>query len=138
MNNEKIEHQTQTILESFYEMVSEKDAESIANLFSDQFDWYIPKSDLLPWTGKQTEKSGIIKILRLLFEAHIDDQDQLEHDHIFIDGNQAAVFGKISRQVKKTEKRFTTDFCQKFTIQDGKITKFLMLEDTPQIENAFN
>jgi ketosteroid isomerase-like protein len=75
--------------------------------------------------------------LQLLFDAHVEGEDELTPDHIFIDGYEAAVFGTMSRKVKMTGKRFTTTFCQRFTIKEGKITKFLMLEDTPEIEKAF-
>lgn len=129
--------QTQDILDIFYKNVSEKNAELITTLFADKFEWYIPKSSKLAWTGKLREKSEITKNLKLLFEAHEDGHDFLETDHVFIEGNNAAVFGRMTRKVKKTGKNFTTDFCQRFTISNGKIIKFLMLEDTPEIEKAF-
>jgi ketosteroid isomerase-like protein len=125
------------ILNDFFQHVSDKNVEAVLSFFTDNVEWYIPKSDLLPWTGRLTTKVEIAKTFQLLFDAHVDGEDQLEIDKIFIDGNEAAVFGKASRVAKKTGKRFTTLFSQKFTIVDGKITNFLMLEDTPEIEKAF-
>jgi ketosteroid isomerase-like protein len=58
-------------------------------------------------------------------------------DHTFIDGKEAAVFGKAGRTVTKTGKKFKEPFCMRFTIENGLITKFLMLEDSHQIEKAF-
>ncbi|HEY5749790.1 MAG TPA: nuclear transport factor 2 family protein [Chryseolinea sp.] len=137
MNSSPENQQTQAILTGFYQSVAEKNPETIASFFADAVDWYIPKSNLLPWTGKLTKKSEIAKALQLLFDAHVDGEDQFEPGHLFIDGPEAAVFGKASRVVKKTGKRFTTPFCQRFTMAEGKITHFLMLEDTPEIEKAF-
>jgi ketosteroid isomerase-like protein len=125
------------ILNAFYQNIGERNAETAASFFADDIDWYIPKSNVLPWTGKLTKKSEIINTLQLIFDAHVIGEDQIEIDHIFVDGNEAAVFGKASRIAKKTGKRFSTQFCQRFTFSDGKITKFLMLEDTPEIEKAF-
>jgi ketosteroid isomerase-like protein len=124
-------------LNDFYQNVGAKNATIIAAFFADDIDWYIPQSALLPWTGKLTKKTEIAEKLQLLFDAHVDGEDQIEIDHMFIDAGEAAVFGKASRITKKTGKRFTTPFCQRFTFLNGKITKFLMLEDTLEIEKAF-
>jgi len=128
---------TNEILDKFYQNVNNKNAIAIADLVSDTIDWYIVKSNILPWTGRLTSKKEIVKALTLLFDAHFEDQDLLEPDHVFIEGNNAAIFGQISRTVKTTGKRFKTQFCQRFTVENGEITKFLMLEDTPEIEKAF-
>ncbi len=58
-------------------------------------------------------------------------------DHTFIDGTEAAVFGKAGRTVKATGKKFKEPFCMRFTVENGLITRFMMLEDSHRIENAF-
>jgi ketosteroid isomerase-like protein len=128
---------TQAVLNSFYQNAGEKNAEGMVALCADQIDWYIAQSDFLPWTGKQKSKSGIADALTLLFNVHVDSEDQFEPGQIFNDGPEAAVFGFASRVAKATGKRYSIQFSQRFTIIDGKILKFLMLEDTPQVENAF-
>lgn len=137
MNSLAENEQTAAILNGFFQSVSEKDTEKAGSFFADQVEWYIPKSDLLPWTGALTIKSEVIAALQLLLDSHIDGEEQFELDHLFIDGNEAAVFGKASRVAKKTGKRFTAFICQRFSIENGKITKLLMLEDTREIEKAF-
>lgn len=129
--------QTQDVLNLFYKNIDQKDGEAIVSMLTDDIDWYIVRSEKLPWTGRWDKKAEIAKILELLFNAHVDGKDQLEMDHNFIDGNEAAVFGKISRQVSATGKIFMATFCQRFTIKEGKIARFLMLEDTPEILKAF-
>jgi ketosteroid isomerase-like protein len=137
MNSSSANEQTLTVLNGFYQSAAEKNPEAVASYFAEIIDWYIPTSDLLSWTGKLTNKSEITKALRLLFDAFVEGEDQFEIGHMFIDGNEAAVFGKLSRVVKETGKKFTTPFCQRFTIADEKITHFLMLEDGIEIEKAF-
>jgi ketosteroid isomerase-like protein len=129
--------QTQNILNAYFQSVGQKDAEGIASFFSEKIDWYIAESDLMPWTGRRSNRSEVVNGLRLLFDAHVDGEEQFELDHIFIDNNQAAVFGIAGRQVKATGKSFSTNFCMRFTIENGLISKFLMLEDTRKIEKAF-
>jgi len=72
-----------------------------------------------------------------LIAAHHTAEDDFEMDRTFIDGTEAAVFGKAGRTVKATGKKFKEPFVMRFTIINGLITKLLMLEDSHQIEKAF-
>lgn len=137
METKNINNQSQEVLNQFYEYVSKKNSKAIVDMLAEDVDWYIVKTEEFPWTGRLKAKVEIITALNLLFDAHVDGHDQLTMDHVFIDGYDAAVFGIISRKVKQTGKVFTTTFCQRFTIKRGKITKFLMLEDLPEILKAY-
>jgi ketosteroid isomerase-like protein len=137
MSISELNNQTQEILNSFFQYVSEKNIDGITSMLADNIDWYIVKSEQLPWTGRLTDKSQVGKAMELLFDAHVDETGQLEMDHVFIDGTEAAVFGQISRKVKITGKTFTANFCQRFTVKEGRITRFLMLEDAQEILKAF-
>jgi ketosteroid isomerase-like protein len=137
MNSLVENEQTAEILNRFFESVSEKNTEKAGSFLSDNLEWYIPKSDLLLWTGSLTTRSEVVAALKLLLDSHVDGEGEFTPDHLFIDGNEAAVFGKASKVAKETGKRFTAFVCERFTIEDGKITKFLMLEDTREIEKAF-
>lgn len=137
MDIKDINNQTQDVLDQFYGYVAEKNSENIVAMLAENVDWYIVKTEEFPWSGRLKTKLEIATALNLLFDAHVDGHDQLTMDHIFVDGADAAVFGIISRKVKQTGKVFTTTFCQRFTIKGGKITKFLMLEDLPEILKAY-
>ena len=91
----------------------------------------------MPWTGRKNGKRQVIAALQQLIAAHDTKEDDFEMDHIFIDGTEAAVFGKAGRTVKATGKKFKEPFVMRFTVKDRLITKLLMLEDSHQIEKAF-
>jgi len=91
----------------------------------------------MPWTGKKKSRNAVIVALCQLISAHNTAEDDFEMGHIFIDGKEVAVFGKAGRTVIETGKKFKEPFCMRFTIENGLITKFLMLEDSHQIEKAF-
>lgn len=105
---------TLAVLNSFYQNVGAKNAEGIAAMCAEHVDWYMAESEFLPWTGKQTSKAGIAETLTLLFNAHVDGEDQFEPGHIFTDGHEAAVFGFASRVAKATGKRYSTQFLPAF------------------------
>lgn len=129
--------ETQQMLDGFFQGTAQNNPFAIAKYIDENVDFYIAESPYMPWTGKKTGKEEVIKALEKLMDAHAVGEDDFEMDHVFIDGNEAAVFGKAGRRVKATGKKFKESFCMRFSINNGLITKFLMLEDSHQIEKAF-
>ena len=137
MEQSKENQETQQVLNGFFQGTAQNDPEAIARYIADDIDFYIAESPYMPWTGKKRGKQEVITALKQLTAAHNLAEDDFEMDHTFIDGNEAAVFGRAGRTVKATGKKFKEPFCMRFTIHDGLITKLLMLEDSHQIEKAF-
>jgi ketosteroid isomerase-like protein len=129
--------ETQQVLGGFFQGTSNNNPDVIATYLADDIDFYIAESPYMPWTGKKKGKQEVINALKQLIAAHHTTEDDFEMDHTFIDGAEAAVFGKAGRTVKATGKKFKEPFVMRFTITDGLITKLLMLEDSHQIEKAF-
>ncbi|NHA04895.1 nuclear transport factor 2 family protein [Mucilaginibacter sp. HC2] len=137
MELSKESQQTQEVLNGFFQGTSQNDVKAIAQYIADDIDFYIAESPYMPWTGKKSGKQEVITALHQLTDAHKLAEDDFEMDHTFIDGTEAAVFGKAGRTVKATGKKFKEPFVMRFTIVNGLITRLLMLEDSHQIEKAF-
>ncbi|MDB4923018.1 nuclear transport factor 2 family protein [Mucilaginibacter sp.] len=137
MELSKENQETQQVLNGFFQGTAQNDPEAIAQYIANDVDFYIAESPYMPWTGKKTGKAEVITALKQLIAAHNIAEDDFEMDHTFIDGTEAAVFGKAGRTVKATGKKFKEPFVMRFTITNGHITRLLMLEDSHQIEKAF-
>jgi ketosteroid isomerase-like protein len=137
MELSKESQETQQVLNGFFQGTSQNDVEAIAQYIADDVDFYIAESPYMPWTGKKTGKEEVITALKQLIAAHHTAEDDFEMDRTFIDGTEAAVFGKAGRTVKATGKKFKEPFVMRFSITNGLITRLLMLEDSHQIEKAF-
>ncbi len=133
----KESEETQRVLNGFFQGTAENNPEAIAQYIAEDVDFYIAESPFMPWTGKKNSRQEVITALQQLIEAHNTAEDDFEMDHTFIDGTEAAVFGKAGRTVKATGKKFKEPFVMRFTIVNGHITRLLMLEDSHQIEKAF-
>lgn len=129
--------ETQEVLGGFFQGTGNNDPEAIAKYLADDIDFYIAESPYMPWTGKKQGKLEVIAALEQLIAAHRTVEDDFEMDYTFIDGTEAAVFGKAGRTVNATGKKFKEPFVMRFTIINGLIAKLLMLEDSHQIEKAF-
>ncbi|MDB5022656.1 MAG: nuclear transport factor 2 family protein [Mucilaginibacter sp.] len=137
MEQSKESQETQQVLSGFFQSTAQNDPEAIAQYLAEDVAFYIAESPFMPWTGKKAGKQEVITALRQLTDAHNTAEDDFEMEHTFIDGTEAAVFGKAGRTVKATGKKFKEFFVMRFTISDGLITRFLMLEDSHEIEKAF-
>jgi len=137
MQLSKESQETQAVLDGFFQGTMQNAPEVIAKYLAEDVDFYIAESPYMPWTGKKNGRNEVIVALRQLISAHNTAEDDFEMDHIFIDGKEAAVFGKAGRTVIETGKKFKEPFCMRFTIENGLITKFLMLENSRQMEKAF-
>src|SRR5258708_22115316 len=137
MELSKESQETQQVLNGFFHGTAQNDLEAITQYIADDVDFYIAESPYMPWTGKKAGKVAVITALKQLIEAHNTAEDDFEMDHTFIDGTEAAVFGKAGRTVKATGKKFKEPFCMRFTVENGLITRFMMLEDSHRIDNAF-
>jgi ketosteroid isomerase-like protein len=128
---------TQQLIEQFLQHVGENNPEKIASSFAENIDWYIFESSYQPWTGKRSKRSELPELFNTLFSAFIPGQEKFEINKLFVDGNEAALFGSSGRVVKATGKSFDTPFCMRFTLENELITKFFMYEETRLIEKAF-
>jgi ketosteroid isomerase-like protein len=138
MDNTTQVSSTQEVINGFFESAGQLNERSTASFFSETPDFYIAESPFMPWTGKRSKREEVEKALKLLFEAHVPGQESFDIDHVFIDGEQAAIFAVANRLVQETGKKYAANIAMRFTIVAGKITRLLILEDTRKIEKAFS
>jgi uncharacterized protein len=94
-------------------------------------------SPYLPWSGRRSSRAELRELFQAIFDAYADGEERFELDHVSISGNEAAIFAKTGRKVKATGKSFYADICQRITVKDRLITRFVMFEDSYEIEKAF-
>ena len=136
MNDNQEKAATAKLINDFFQTIASKDLVALADFCAEDIDWYIFQSPDMPWTGRRTKKADIPAVFKQIMACHVDGEEKFVVDHVFIEPNEAAVFGTAGRRVKSTGKWFEAIFCMRFTIANGLITKFTMLEDSHQIEAA--
>lgn len=102
---------------------------AIAEMFSDDLDWNVPgDTGVLPWIGHKTGKSAVTDFLRdsgqMLERLALDVHEVLASD------DRAIIVGELASRVVKTGKTIETAYVIVLSILDGRITRFLMLEDS--------
>ena len=131
------ELQTKKSVENLLNMLAEKNPEAIASCFAQDIDWYIFESQKFPWTGRRNKRAEVAIVFKTLFSYFVDGKEKFEMDSFMVDKNEAAIFAKLGRRFRKTNKDFLMHIAIHLKVENGLITKFYLYEQTPVLEKAF-
>ncbi|WP_312400281.1 nuclear transport factor 2 family protein [Sphingobacterium sp.] len=116
-------------VEAFYNNLANKDYQANINLFADTVEWRIPGNDkVATWIKDRNSKTEIQDFYRELYE----NLEGVSFDITgkYYDGNKAVVTGHLVSRILRTGKLFDSYFSVEFTVENGLITKYLMLENS--------
>lgn len=127
---------TRAVLAEFDRLLKAWDVDGLAALFADEVDWEISgDTETVPWIGKRTTRAEV----RAFYAEDVPrylTPDRFDVDGTFFDGERAVRTGDLRSQVKATGKWIETRFVQEFTVTDGRITRYLMHEDSWLVAQA--
>lgn len=136
-NTTKTEKTTEELMTRFMDRVGNQDAEGIAELFSDEIDWYVPGDESLPWTGSRSRRAHIVEYFHSMWPVYVPGKSTATLDKVVIDGDDAVVFSSFSHTVAKNGKRLNTPAALHLTVTNGQIVRMHLYEDTLAVHEAF-
>ncbi len=118
------------IAEQFLKLMAEQAApEKIADLFSQDLVFEIPGDDgVLPWIGRKTGRHAIVNFVTGL-RTPTEPQKMDVYDVLASD-SRAVILADFATKVKATSKTIDSAAAIVLEISDGKIQRFLMIEDS--------
>jgi ketosteroid isomerase-like protein len=123
------------IEEFFYRAGSTARVESIADLFSEDVDWFVAgDSTVVPWVGRKVGRAGVAEFYRQI-RAHLHSEF-FEISEILSQGNRVVALGKLASRVIRSGKLIESEFCFDFRVEDGEITRFRLFVDSFAVTQA--
>ncbi len=124
------------LIDSLYAAFRRGDLNAILDIVSDDTEWIVYGPEELEFTGQFHGRNGVKKFL----EALIATQDEItvEINDRIAQGNKAVAIGSYSARIKATGKRATIPIAHVWTIENGKITRFLDFFDTAAAKAAYS
>lgn len=131
-----MEKQTRQVVEQLFDLTANGGSPlEISELFSDKVDFMITGDTLhVPWIGKKIGKTGAASFYEGI-NKYIDSLE-FEIEEILIKNQRAVVLGHLVSKVKETEKNIETEFAYDITVEDNKIIRFRMFEDSFAVSEA--
>ncbi|WP_394832560.1 nuclear transport factor 2 family protein [Pendulispora rubella] len=128
---------TRTVVERFFDRLTAGAVEDVAALVSDPVDWYIPGHEAIaPWLGRRTRRHEVEEVYRLLFR-NVEPIRFAMHD-IVVEGNVAVASGEFASRMLATGNVYESLLFVHFTVVDGQIVRYRLLEDTYGLVRAMS
>ncbi|MFJ4785630.1 nuclear transport factor 2 family protein [Streptomyces sp. NPDC088794] len=128
------ESPAQTVQRLFPLLAEGKSTEAAA-LFADSVSFSIPHPPGIPWVPDVDSADGMRTFFELL-GTHVQGKE-LDLRQIISDGDDVVLLGRMVSEVRKTGRDIDTAFALHVTVQDGRITRYHLYEDTYAVARAY-
>lgn len=130
-----MEENVSKIVQNFLKFLSERNLIELTQLFNETVDWYIPGDESkAPWLGVRNTQQEVSYFYELLWKN--TEPVSANVDNIFIDSENAVIVGEFSTKMLKTNKIINSPFCIQMRIQDNKIVRYRLLEDSLAVSKS--
>jgi len=128
---------TLNTVQNYLGALGQRDLEKLLTFFPENVDWFIPGNEnVAPWLGNKSTKKEIKAFFELLWAN--TEPLSANIDAILTEGNLAVVAGEFSSRMTRTGKTYETLFSIHFTIEDGLIVRYRLLEDSYGLVEALS
>lgn len=125
----------QETIQQFLQFLSGRNLTELMALFSDTVDWYIPgDKQKAPWLGVRNDKQEISDFFELLWKN--TEPVSATIDHIFSDDENVVITGEFVTKMLATGNIAESLFCIQMRIQNNKIIRYRLLEDSLAVSKA--
>lgn len=129
---------TADIINTFLQRLDANDADGIAELFADKIDWLVlGDQEIAPWAGPRSRAEQVAPYFRDLWAALEPGKSVVEVDSIVVDGQEAVIFASFDHVAATTGCPFHTDVAMRLTVENDKVIRMHLFEDTATVDAAF-
>lgn len=125
----------ETIEEFFRRTGSAASVEEIAELVSEDVDWFVAGDvSVVPWIGRKVGKAGAAEFYAQIRAEIFSERFELKD--ILAQGSRVVAIGELASRVNKTRKLIESEFVFDFIVEEGLIKRFRMFEDSFAVAKA--
>ena len=124
---------SRTVAEKFVERLGRQDPDGIQELF----DWHVPGSDALPWTGRRTRREEVAPRFTTMWPHFARGRSKVVLERVIVDGGDVMLLAVFTHTVRAGGKEFTTPTAMHLVVEDSRIVRMHLYEDTLTVAEAF-
>ncbi|MFK4222042.1 nuclear transport factor 2 family protein [Streptomyces sp. NPDC019890] len=124
-------------VETFLRLIAEGDADRIADNFAEEIDWFVPGGDKFPWAGHRSQRQQVPEYFKTMWSAFVPGTAETTIHNILVDGSDAVVLGRFGNTMEATGRRFSAPVAVHLTVENGRIVRLHLYEDTYAIAYAY-
>ncbi|MEU5955177.1 nuclear transport factor 2 family protein [Streptomyces sp. NPDC047525] len=130
------EDATRTAVQAFLNHRLTGDTEALTALFADEVDWLLAENPGVPWIRPRTTAAECAAQADELAAHTIPEKAGATVDTILVDGTDAVILGSLWGTVRDTGKPFEGPFALRLTVEDGRVTRHHLYENSRSIADA--
>ncbi|MFD5741293.1 nuclear transport factor 2 family protein [Streptomyces massasporeus] len=127
---------TRSTVRRFLELRLAGDTEGLTALFADTVDWMLAENPVVPWIRPRSTAAECAAQAGDLARYTVPEHARASVDTILVDGRDAVLTGQVSGTVRATGKSFSGPFALRLTVEDGRITRHHLYENSVSIAAA--
>ncbi|MGW2224634.1 nuclear transport factor 2 family protein [Streptomyces formicae] len=130
------EEATRATVQEFLTARLAADTARLTEIFADEVDWLLAENPVVPWirpraTGAECAAQG-----EELARHTVAEDSRASMDALLVDGTDAVILGHLSGTVSATGKSFEGPFALRLTVEDGRITRHHLYENSLSVAQA--
>ncbi|RMC37904.1 nuclear transport factor 2 family protein [Paracoccus alkanivorans] len=127
---------TRAVVQEFLAARLAGDIRRLTLLFAEKVDWVLAENPTVPWIRPRSTAAECAAQFTELMEHTVPDEARASIDTLVVDGADAVLMGYLSGTVRATGKSFEGPFALRLTVEDGRITKHHLYENSLSIAEA--
>lgn len=127
---------TRAVVREFLAARLAGDTERLAALFAEKVDWVLAENPAAPWIRPRSTAAECAALFTELMEHTVPEDARATVDTFLVDGADAVLMGHVSGTVRATGKRFEGPFALHLTVENGRITRHRLFENSLSIAQA--
>ncbi|MFG2501385.1 nuclear transport factor 2 family protein [Streptomyces sp. NPDC048441] len=112
------------------------DTEGLTALFADEVDWMLADNPGVPWLRPRSTAAECAAQSAELAAHTVPEKAGATVDTIIVEGTDAVIFGRLWGTVTDTGKSFEGPFALRLTVEDGRVTRHHLYENSRSIADA--
>ncbi|MEU5523422.1 nuclear transport factor 2 family protein [Streptomyces sp. NPDC047860] len=127
---------TRAVVREFLAARSAGDTGRLVALFADEVDWLLAENPGVPWIRPRSTAAECAAQFTELMEHTVPEDARADIDTFLVDGTDAVLMGHLSGTVRATGRSFQGPFALRLTVEDGRITRHHLYENSLSIAEA--
>ncbi|GHC76068.1 nuclear transport factor 2 family protein [Streptomyces violaceochromogenes] len=136
MTSTDIAEATRLTVQKFLALRLAGDTEGLTALFAEKVDWVLAENPAVPWIRPRSTGAECAAQGAELMKYTVPEDARASVDAFLVDGTDAVLTGHLSGTVRATGKSFEGPFALRLTVEDGRITRHHLYENSLSIAEA--
>ena len=127
---------TRATVEELLRRMASGDAETTAELFTEEVDFLCAGSEKVPWIRPRRTREDMADFFGTMNANFVPEDRAASISGFLVNGEDAVVMGHVSQRLKSNSRAFTIPFALHLTVSDGRITRYHVYEDSLTVAEA--